>query len=305
MMSAVATPEIRMVPIDLIELLNPRERNDRIFQSIVNSIQAVGLKKPVTVTPRFAPGRPEKYLLVCGEGRLKAFRSLGQQVIPALVVAVSDEDALLMGLAENIARRPSRPFELLAGIERLQTSGYSKKEISEKTGLSEEYVRSILHLLQQGEERLLAAVEQGRLSLSVALKIAAAGEDHLAVQTALHAAYEAGELRGKQLTVARHIATRRKHGGRALTRGGAHKQEYEKRPVSPTSIIRSYQTEVERQRRMVKKSDFAHQRLVFIVAALRQLLADENFYNLLRAEQLDTMPGYLADRVFSQGDADG
>ena len=41
--------------------------------------------------------------------------------------------------------------------------------------------------------------------------------------------------------------------------------------------------------------------LLFIVGALRQLLADENFTNLLRAEGLDTLPQYLADRVWARG----
>jgi len=30
------------------------------------------------------------------------------------------------------------------------------------------------------------------------------------------------------------------------------------------------------------------------------LLADENFVNLLRAEQLDTLPKYLAERVWAR-----
>ena len=36
-------------------------------------------------------------------------------------------------------------------------------------------------------------------------------------------------------------------------------------------------------------------------AQVRQLLADENFTNLLRAEGLDTLPQYLADRVWARG----
>jgi ParB family chromosome partitioning protein len=202
-----------------------------------------------------------------------------------------------------VARRPSRPFELLAGIERLQTTGYTTKTIAEKTGLSEGYVKSILHLLKEGEERLLAAVEQGKLPLTAALAIAEAGEDQVAVQTALHLAYESGEIRGKQLILARHIVSRRKIAGKALTRGGSNKK-YDKKPLTPSSLIRTYQNEVERQRRMVRKADFAQQRLLFIAEALHQLLADEHFFNLLRAERLDTMPAYLADRVWSKGSTD-
>ena len=69
----------------------------------------------------------------------------------------------------------------------------------------------------------------------------------------------------------------------------------------PASLVRTYQKEVERQKQMVKKAEIAQQRLLFVVGALRELLADENFTNLLRAEGLDSLPKYLAERVWSGG----
>jgi ParB family chromosome partitioning protein len=65
--------------------------------------------------------------------------------------------------------------------------------------------------------------------------------------------------------------------------------------------VRSYQREVERQKIFIKKSDFTQQRLLFVIGALRALLADENFITLLRAEKLDTLPSFLADRVWPNG----
>jgi hypothetical protein len=44
--------ELRMIPLDRIEVLNPRERNSRVFEQIVGNIQSIGLKKPIIVTPR-------------------------------------------------------------------------------------------------------------------------------------------------------------------------------------------------------------------------------------------------------------
>lgn len=93
--------EVRMIPISQIEVINPRERNGRVFDEIVTNIKTIGLKKPILVTPRATASGVEKYLLVCGEGRLKAFRSLGETTIPALVVSVSDEDAFIMSLTES------------------------------------------------------------------------------------------------------------------------------------------------------------------------------------------------------------
>jgi ParB family chromosome partitioning protein len=127
--------EMQMIPIDLIETLNPRERNSKIFEEIVANIKNIGLKKPITVTRRKRSDGSERYLLICGEGRVKAYRALGESTIPALVVSVDDEAALIMNLTENIARRQYRPLEALQSIERLRDQGYDKKAIAAKTGL--------------------------------------------------------------------------------------------------------------------------------------------------------------------------
>lgn len=289
--------DIQMIPVDCIEVLNHRERNARIFEEITGNIRTIGLKKPITVTARASPDGTERYLLVCGEGRLKAFKALGQESIPALVVTVSDEDALIMSLAENIARRQCRPLEILAGIKVLHDQGYDRKTISAKTGLTSEYVGGILTLLLHGEERLLVAVQKGDIPLNTALAIVGSGSDDRAVQAALQQAYESGELRGKQLIDARRVLERRFALGRTIDRGMPRKRV----TVTPSSLVRTYQREVERQRLLVKKAEFAQQRLLFVTGALRQLLADEHFANLMRAEGLDTLPKYLADRIGMNG----
>jgi ParB family transcriptional regulator, chromosome partitioning protein len=286
--------EIRMISIDLVEVINPRERNTRMFDEIVYNIKAIGLKKPITVTPRKGPSGTEKYLLVCGEGRLKAFRSLGETMIPAVVVHVSDEDAFIMSLAENIARRKYRPLERFAGIRQLQEQGYSAKTIAQKIGLAQSHVNGILTLLKQGEERLLIAVEKGTIPLGAAMAIVGAGDDDKAVQDALQEAYETGKLRGKQLMSARRILERRQTQGRSLGQTSFGKVAN----VTTSSLVRTYQNEVERQRAIVRKAEFTQQRLLFVVGALRQLFGDENFVNLLRAESLATLPKYLAERVW-------
>ena len=48
--------------------------------------------------------------------------------------------------------------------------------ITTKTGLTSQHVVGILTLLQQGEERLLIAVEKGSLPLNAALSIVGAGD---------------------------------------------------------------------------------------------------------------------------------
>lgn len=285
--------EVRMIAIERISVLNPRERNDKVFDEIVVNIKRVGLKKPITVTPRSAADGSETYLLVCGEGRLKAFRALGESTIPALVVDVSDEDAFIMSLAENIARRQCRPLELLSGIEQLRDKGYAAKEIATKTGLTLTYVQGIMTLLKQGEQRLIVAVERGDIPLNAAITIVGAGDDDKAIQAALQEAYESGTLRGKNLLDARRVIERRKTLGRTIAHSPSRKRE----PVTSSSLVRAYQKEVERQKLMVKKAEFAQHRLLFVVSALKQLLSDDHFLTLLRAEGLDSLPKQLAERV--------
>lgn len=292
--------QLKMIPIASIEVLNPRERNQRIFDDIVGNIKQIGLKKPITVTSRPNADGEIRYLLVCGEGRMKAFKSLGETEIPAMVIDVDDDDAFIMSLAENIARRQCRTLELLAGVQRLRDQGYDKKAIAEKTGLSVEYIHGILQLLEHGEDRLLIAVESGKIPLNVALDIFGAGNDDKVIQVALQEAYESGHLRGKQLINARRLIAKRQTLGKSVRKRIKIKSTAE---VTSASLIRSYQREVERQKLIVKKSDFTQQRLMFVIGALRSLLTSENFTTLLRAEKLDTLPTFLAERVWPTGHA--
>ena len=46
----------------------------KVFEEIVDNIRSIGLKKPITVTERDGVDGKPAFLLVCGEGRLNAFR---------------------------------------------------------------------------------------------------------------------------------------------------------------------------------------------------------------------------------------
>ena len=303
------TPEnVTLVPIARIEVLNSRDRNMKVFEEIVESIQLIGLKKPITVAERPGEDVQPTYVLVCGEGRLNAFRILGETHIPALVVDVSDEDAFIMSLAENIARRGYRPLEILADIELLRNRGYSADVIIQKTGLSPKYVRDIVFLLEQGEERLIEGVQRGSIPLTTALEIARAsandpnntngnseGQDEGGgsnLGDLLQEAYENGQLKGRQIIEAKRLIEKRQELGPSSPNAAQIKP-----PTSSYSLVRTYQKEVERQRKMVLKAEHAHQRLLLVVQGLKKLFADENFVTLLRAEGLDTLPKYLAERI--------
>jgi ParB family chromosome partitioning protein len=119
------------------------------------------------------------------------------------------------------------------------------------------------------------------------------------VQAALQDAYESGQLRGGQLMQARKILQRRSTLGKSID----HRPMRKGSSVTTSSLVRNYQREVERQRLLIRKAEFAQQRLLFVIEALRQLLADEHFSNLLSAEGLNTLPKQLAERVWAGGHA--
>lgn len=292
-MSDVA-PEIRMVPVSSIAILNPRARNKRIFNELVNSIAQLGLKKPITVSPADDGG----FNLVCGQGRLEAFTILGQTMIPAVVVDASKEDCYVMSLVENIARRQHTSLELMQEIGAMKKRGYSNSEIGEKTGFSPEYIYAICYLLEHGEERLLAGVERGHLPATIAMEIARAKDAD--VQRALAEAYEKGSLPGKQIMAIRKIIEQRNAVGKTIHMV-ASAQRAPKR-VTAETLVRAYRKESQRQTLLVKKAAITQSRLLFIVTALRKLLQEGQFVALLKSEGLHTLPRPLAQRFGSAGE---
>jgi ParB family chromosome partitioning protein len=106
-------------------------------------------------------------------------------------------------------------------------------------------------------------------------------------------AYEDGTLRGDQFFRVRQLVDRR----RALGRGFNKNDKKTPKELSAKNLLKTYQVEVRRQTLMVKKAGVAEQRLVFVLSALRKLLADDHFRTLLRAEGINDMPRTLADRL--------
>jgi len=284
---------VKEIPLSCIRIVNPRSRSKRQHQSIIDNIAVVGLKRPITVCRRANSKDEELYDLVCGQGRLEAVQKLGNHSIPAIVVERSEEDCLVMSLVENVARRNHSTHELLEDIRSLLRSGYTDATIAGKVGLSLPYLQSLLLLLDQGEGRLVDAVENGTIPVALAISIARA--DDAEVQRALADAYTEGALRGRQLAIVRRLIERRSVAGRAAPPHGKHVAP---RPrLGPEQLRRMYVRESERQRLLVKKVEVTHARLLFIVQALRKLAADGEFVVLLRQEGFTTIPRLLERRI--------
>ncbi|MFN4220662.1 MULTISPECIES: plasmid partitioning protein RepB C-terminal domain-containing protein [Novosphingobium] len=298
-MTVTRPQAIEMIPISRITVLNPRARNKRQHREIVNNIETIGLKRPITVSKHDGPGGT-RYDLVCGEGRLEAFQMLGQTEIPAVVIEASESECLVMSLVENIARRVQRPIDVMNEIGALRKRGYTEAEISRKIGITSGWVSMIVTLLERGEERLLSAVETGLIPISLAMEISRAESEE--AQNLLLDAYETGKLRGKKLASVRRLLDLRMRGRSKSITVGKFGRKGSTRKLTASDLMQVYQREAEKQRLLVKKSDFTQTRLLFIVEAIKDLLTDDGFLTLLRAEGLETMPRALAMRIAGEVD---
>lgn len=205
-----------------------------------------------------------------------------------------EEEPLIMSLVENIARRNYSPTELLQGIKQLKDKGYSSAEIARKTGFTAEYINQISKLLFRGEERLINAVYTDRIPLNVAIDISDA--DDKDVQNVLREAYEAGQIRGNKLAFVKDLIERRIKKGKSI-----YKKKCSAKQLTAQDVQALYEQEIKRTKLIIAKNDRVENSLIFVTQSIKSLLGNENFYNLLKAEELEKLPKYLAERLQIHG----
>jgi ParB family transcriptional regulator, chromosome partitioning protein len=284
------TAEVEMIHVNIIDVINPRTRNANMFQEIVDSIGKIGLKKPITVRRKPKRVGHLQYDLVCGQGRLEAFVQLKQDTIPAIILDTDEESCLVMSLVENIARRRIDHDTLIREVKRLKHEGESISQIAKKLGYDVTFISQINRLIKEHSEDLIIAVESKRIPLSVALDLSTLSDEN--GLSALQKAYETGELRGKKFLAAKKLIEKRASKSK---RGPRHK-----RALTKDGLVRAYEQEANKQRKMINKSDRVQNTLLMTYSGLKKLLDEEHFVTLLQAEKLDTMPKYLHERLASR-----
>lgn len=288
--------EIKNIPIDKITVVNSRDRNEKSYNSVKGNILRVGLKKPITVRPSQKEGM---YELVCGEGRLNSFIDANQIKVPAIIrYDLSRQDAFIMSLVENMARRRHSIMDLMQGIKLLKEKDYNATEISRKIGIADSYVCEILKLLDLGEERLIAAVEKREIPVSIAVKIASSPGNE---QKALQQAYESGDLRGNKFLIAQRLIENRNVSGKTIRSSDKSRKKTDGPSLSARQMVQKFQTEIDRMKLVVEKAETTNSALSIIIESLFHLIKDENFTTLLRAEGLDTMPQDLDELINERG----
>lgn len=76
-----------------------REVNAAAVKRLAESIEKVGLRHPITVRER-----GDKYQLIAGMHRIEACKRLGRDFVPATIVKMTNDDARLWEISENLHR---------------------------------------------------------------------------------------------------------------------------------------------------------------------------------------------------------
>ncbi|MGQ0585880.1 MAG: ParB/RepB/Spo0J family partition protein [Gammaproteobacteria bacterium] len=165
-------PSIRRIPIDLIRPGSFQARryfDPAALKELAGSIKESGVVSPVVLRSRGA----NAFELLAGERRWRAAQLAGLHEIPAIVRDdLSEAEALVVGLIENLQRESLTPMETAAGLKQLgEMFGLTHEQMGERIGKSREYVTNHLRLLNLAPP-VQALVNEGHLSMGHAKVLA-------------------------------------------------------------------------------------------------------------------------------------
>ena len=126
--------------------MQPRQSFDpEKMSDLIASVRSKGVLQPILLRS-ISDGN---YEIIAGERRWRAAKEAGLTTIPALVVACSDEEALQMGLVENLQRHDLSPLEEAESLKKLiEAYGKTQEQVAYALGKSRSYVANILRLNQ-------------------------------------------------------------------------------------------------------------------------------------------------------------
>lgn len=84
---------------DIQVLDGRREVDPAVVKRLADSIDNIGLRHPITVKRK-----GEQYVLVAGRHRMEAFKKLAREHIPACIVSMTNAEARMWEIAENLHR---------------------------------------------------------------------------------------------------------------------------------------------------------------------------------------------------------
>lgn len=168
---------VRSIAIDLIRQGSVQARRNfdpDSLRELAESIRRCGVLQPVVVRS-VAKGHFE---LLAGERRWRAAQLAGLHELPAVIRdELGDDEAMTLGLIENLQRESLSPMETAEGLKRLLgESRLTHEGLGQRIGKSRVYVTNFLRLLSL-EPELKEFVESGALSVGHAKVLAGLSRD--------------------------------------------------------------------------------------------------------------------------------
>jgi ParB family chromosome partitioning protein len=169
------------------------------ISNLADSIQKIGLLKPIVVCPADKPG---KYEILTGQRRFLAHQELKKETILAAILdeKVDDITAKIISISENLIRRDLNRKDLIDACTTLyKRYGGSIKTVAEATGLPASKVRQYVKYDRLSSE-LRTLVDNGQVDIKVALRAqdAASVSGELKVDVAVKLAKEMSQMSGAQ-----------------------------------------------------------------------------------------------------------
>lgn len=119
------------------------------LSELAESIKKQGLLQPILVREI----SKDSYEIIAGERRWRASQLAGLNEVPVVIKNVSDEQALLMAMVENLQREDLNVLEEARAMHRLTTEfDLTHKQIAELLGKSREAVSNCLRLLNLNKD---------------------------------------------------------------------------------------------------------------------------------------------------------
>jgi ParB family chromosome partitioning protein len=156
------------------------------LNELAESIRSEGLLQPIVVRRH-----GEKYQLIAGERRWRAFQQLSLKVIPARIAEASDASAAALGLIENLQREGLNPIEEAHGYASLiRDFDLTQETAAERVGKGRASVANSLrllsldaeiqgylakNLLSTGHAKVLLGIEEAGHRLVLARRVIAEG----------------------------------------------------------------------------------------------------------------------------------
>ena len=173
---------IQPVKLDIMDIEPNKEQARKQFDEaalseLADSIAQHGVLQPLLVRPIIGGG----YQLIAGERRWRASRIAGLTQVPVIIKELTDDEAAVISLIENLQREDLNPIEEAYGFASLiKDFDLTQEEAAQRVGKSRPAVANALRLLRLPQE-VIDAVREGRLSAGHARALAAIDDEKTAI----------------------------------------------------------------------------------------------------------------------------